>query len=258
MTLLSVVKDVCATVGVAMPQAVIPATGNDRTMQEMLSLANEMAQRIASDQREWTQLKATCTFIGDGITTAWDLPADFGRMLLATNVWRSTSTQSPMRFIADTDEWLNRRAADGDDNAWGEWTLIGGQMHIWPPLSALVPAVPAVPEDIGPPYVPPQAEIPAIPAGYAYFAYLQKNCIALGVPGGGFSDTFVNDTDTFILGERLLRLGMIWQWKAQKGSSYAEEMATYTDALNVRSGSDSPAPILISRKQLVRGWDAYY
>ena len=31
--------------------------------------------------------------------------------------------------------------------------------------------------------------------------------------------------------ERLLKLGMIWQWKANKGSPYAEDMGTYSDAL---------------------------
>ena len=57
-------------------------------------------------------------------------------MLLTSNVWRSTSTQSPMRFVPDTDEWLNRRVDNGDsDNAWGEWTMLGGQMHICPALA---------------------------------------------------------------------------------------------------------------------------
>ena len=137
MTLLSVVKDVCAAVGVTIPQSVFSNITGNRTMQEMLSLANEMAQRIAYDNRDWTTLKKTTTLVGDGVTTAWDLPADYKRMLLTSNVWRSTSTQSPMRFVPDTDEWLNRRADNGaSDNAWGEWTMMGGQMHIYPALAA--------------------------------------------------------------------------------------------------------------------------
>ena len=44
---------------------------------------------------------------------------------------------------------------------WGEWTMYGGQIHICPAL--------AVGET-------------------AYFAYLDKNCVALA--GGGFGDTF--------------------------------------------------------------------
>ena len=57
MTLLAVVKDVCAAVGVALPQSVFSGITGNRTMIEMLSCANEMAQRIAYDTRDWTRLK---------------------------------------------------------------------------------------------------------------------------------------------------------------------------------------------------------
>ena len=87
----------------AAPQSVFTNITGNRTMQEMLSLANEMAQRIAYDFRDWTKFRKTQTFVGDGVTTAFDLPADYKRMLLTSNVWRSTSTQSPMTFIPDTD-----------------------------------------------------------------------------------------------------------------------------------------------------------
>ena len=66
MTILSVVKDVCLAVGVAVPQSVFTNITGNRTMQEMLSLANEMAQRISYDTRDWTKLRATCTLAGDG------------------------------------------------------------------------------------------------------------------------------------------------------------------------------------------------
>jgi len=48
-TLLTVVQDVCAAVGVAVPQSIFSGITGNRTMQEMLALANEMAQRIAYD-----------------------------------------------------------------------------------------------------------------------------------------------------------------------------------------------------------------
>src|SRR6187551_2650008 len=108
MTVLSVIKDVCATVGVLQPQSVFSGITGNRTMQEMLSLANEMSQRIAYDSREWTKLKKTATFIGDGVATSFNLPANYKRMLLTANVWRSTDTLTPMMFVPDTDEWLNR------------------------------------------------------------------------------------------------------------------------------------------------------
>ena len=80
------------------------------------------------------------------------------------------------------------------------------------------------------------------------FAYMHKNCIALN--SGGVGDLFMNDADTYALDERLLKLGMIWQWKAQKGASYAEDMGTYGDALGYAMGHDSPAPIILGRKPI--------
>ena len=98
MTLLRVVKDVCLMVGVAIPQSVFANITGNRTMLEMVSLANEMAQRIAYDTSDWQKLKKTHTYIGTGTTTAFDLPENFKRMLLTSSVWRSTIARQPDEF----------------------------------------------------------------------------------------------------------------------------------------------------------------
>jgi hypothetical protein len=125
-----------------------------------------------------------------------------------------------MRFVPDTDEWLNRRAQNWFDPA-GEWTMLGGQMLIQPVLAVGITA---------------------------YFPYLEKNCVALN--SGGNGDRFLDDADSFRLDERLLKLGMVWQWKANKGTSYAEDMGTYSDALAVAMGHDQPAPIIAGRRPI--------
>jgi len=219
MTILTVVKDVCAAVGVMVPSTVFGGINSNRTMQEMLALANEMAQRISYDLRDWTALRAIGTFTGTGVQTDFPLPANYKRMLLTANVWRSTDTQSPMRFIADPDEWLQRRISNATGYGGGEWTTQGGNMVIWPALG------------IG---------------QTATFAYLDKNCVALA--GGGYGDSFMADGDSFRLDERLLKLGMIWQWMANKGSPYAEPMGTYSDAIANAMGHDAPAPIIIGQR----------
>jgi hypothetical protein len=218
MTLLSVTKDVCAAVGVLVPQSIFAGITGNRTMQEMLSNANEMAQRIAYDTRDWTLLKTICVFTGDGTTSAFNLPANYKRMLLTSDVWRSTSALQPMMFVPDLNEWIQRRALNRI-SSWGEWTMVGGQMQIWPIMSA---------------------------GESATFAYLDKNCVNLASGGRGAS--FVADGDSFALDERVLKLGMIWQWKAQKGSTYAEDMDSYSDALASVMGRDSPSPIIIGRR----------
>jgi hypothetical protein len=231
MSLLTVVQGVCAVVGVSIPtSSVFTNINSNRTMQEMLALANEMAQRIAYDAgRDWGALKKSALLLGADLNpdpditelqTAFPLPSDYKRMLLTSQVWRSTSTQQPMRFVSDTDEWMQRRASN-ENEAWGEWAIHGGEMHIWP----------------------------GMPVGTsATFAYLNKNCIALA--SGGYGDTFMADTDSYRLNERLLRLGMIYQWKANKGSPYAEDMGSFSDALAMEMGHDKPSPIIVGRVPL--------
>ena len=219
MTLLSVVKDVCADVGVEIPASVLSGINSNRTMQEMLALATEMAQRIAYDLMDWSRLQVMVipTFTGDGVTTTWTLPSNFKRMLKTAQVWRSTSNQQPMRFISDPNLWLQRRLLNRSD-AWGEWIIFGNQMLIWPAMGVGTTAT---------------------------FVYLDKNCIALSP--GGVGPAFMNDEDTFLLDERLLKLGMIWQWKAKKGSPYAEDMGTFSDALAIAMGNDRPSPTILGR-----------
>ena len=215
MTILGVVRDVCATVGVAIPTSLFASITSNRTMAEMLALANEMAQRTAGDTKDWTALKTYATFQGDGVTTAFDMPADYRRMPTTANVWVSSYGQSPARFIPSSDEWLKRRNNNAT-LAGSEWTLAGGRMHIIPAMGADTTAS---------------------------FVYLSRNCVALA--SGGFGETFMDDADRYVLDERLLKLNMIWQWKANKGSPYAEDMGTYTDALAMAVGYDSPAPIIV-------------
>ena len=145
------------------------------------------------------------------------MPADYKRMLLKSEVWRSTSTLQPMSYVSDINEWIQRRSMNRYA-AWGEWIRTGGQMHIWPVLGDGMTAT---------------------------FAYLGKNCVTLA--SGGVSDTFTADGDSFVLDERLLKLGMIFQWKANKGSPYSEDMGSYGDALMMAMAADSPAPTLVGR-----------
>jgi hypothetical protein len=300
MSLISVVQDVCAFVGVARPSSIFAGLNGSRTQQELLALANEMAQRIAYETREWNKLKKSATLIGDGVldevtgimtgTEAFNMPADFQRMLKTAQVWRSTSAIQPMTFYPDMDQWLQRRALNYS-SAWGEWTIYGGQMHIWPimrgPIAAWQnshaynvgtlandPATNIVWKALVAHTSAPSGTFAAARAANlslwtstsvspvavtARFTYLDKNCIFVGPPPTllaamplaptppAVGDAFTADDNSYRLSERLLKLGMIWQWKADKGSPYAEDMGTYSDALASESGADTPAPIIIGR-----------
>jgi hypothetical protein len=348
---LTVVQDVCA-VGVGIPAAVVPGINSNRTMQEMLALANEMAHRIAWDTRDWQFFRSAVTYSGNGTTTDFLLPADYKRMLLSTNVWRSTSTLAPMRFIPDSDAWLQRRL-HGYADPRGEWTIIGNRIRLrrsdrpaaHHPRSGqlgyatLYPIGALARDAIGLPMVmldqshvtglgdvrskphresrllgsgcrsqpaalgvhdlvqhrrqgarhggqhvvgvsdpPPDAGVGHVcgqscdqsrilaagpgdhdNAGDGDFSLSHKNCIALARTGGAsLGDTFQNDNDVFGLDERVLKLGMIYQWKAQKGSPYAEDLGSYNDALDRIAGADSPAPIIVGRRPISAAYNASY
>lgn len=227
MSLLTVVQDVCAFVGVERPTSVFADLNANRTQQEMLALANETAQAIAYDERDWKRITSLAQMDGaSGIdagysTSAFLLPENYKRMLLTANVRRSTAPTLPLRFIPDQDEWARRRLSNWTD-PWGEWTINTGRLFVHP----------------------------LVPAGTLIsFPYLVKNhiFIAGSPPPGVLTDTFANDSDVFFLDERLLKLGMIWRWKQSKGSPYAEDMSNYEIALSRVAGADSPSPIIAGR-----------
>jgi hypothetical protein len=221
-TVQSVIRDVCAFVGVRPPNGSVFVTPEqDRTAWEFVNLANEMAQRIAYDTRDWQMLREPCEFTGDGTTASFPLPANWQRMLKTAQVRSTTHPLSPLTYISDPDQWLRNEMNTGFVSALGSWTIFGNAMHFAPPLAA---------------------------AEKVKFYYLRNTCVKLN--SGGFGDRFLNDADTFVLPERLLKLGMIWQWKAYKGGTYAEDIANYEDALAMIAGSDKPSPILIGRQTL--------
>lgn len=197
MSLLSVCKEVAKVIALDVPDVV--ASSTDREIVELFSLANEMAERIAAGH-EWQKLSSIHTLTGDGATTAFDLPTDYSRMLVKAQVW-SSSLETALSPITDLDRWLELDVQDFDFVV-NAWTIYGGQMHIKPALATGVTAK---------------------------FFY-QKNTI-IQASGGTYQTEFLADEDTFTIDDRLLKLGMIWQWKANKGRAYAEDMENYESHL---------------------------
>lgn len=213
MSILSVIKQVCPVIGLSVPDAVFSST--DREHLELQALANEMAQRIAFDGRDWTRLKVLATLTGDGTATSFALPADYHRMLKKARVWPSANPYAPFAHIADSDDWLAMTVQNRHELT-GAWTLIGEQIHIAPVMANLATAS---------------------------FFYLSDKMVK--DKDGVAKAEFGADDDAFRLDERVLKLGMIWQWKANKGQAYAEDMASYEDALAVASGADKGSNMLV-------------
>jgi hypothetical protein len=196
-TLLAVFQEAATVIGMDVPDSVYGSSAREH--QELAVLANTMGRRIARAY-EWQELKRTATIIGDGVAGDFALPADFDRMPKQASLW-SDDIPSPFTHVTNYDKWLELLTLSFSTLA-NAWTLLGGRIHVMPTLGA----------------------------DQAATYYYQSKLYALGA--GGEKARFDADTDAFVLNEELLKLGIIWQWKANKGHAYAEDMANYEELLS--------------------------
>lgn len=195
MTALSAIQNATTVIGLGVPNGVFSST--EREHVELVDVANDMAERI-SNAHEWQVLTTLATITGDGVTEDWDLPVDYNRMLTKSQLW-SSSLSTPLSHISDIDEWLGLEVQTFTYVV-NAWCMFGGKIHIKP----------------------------ALPVGVTVKYYYQTNLIVVQ-NGGDEKVAFSADTDAFKLDEQLLRLGIIYQWRANKGLPYAEDMANYED-----------------------------
>ena len=216
MTVLSVIQDACAVIGLNIPDVVFTST--ERESIELRTVANEMAKRIA-EATDWQALRKVATITGDGTAETFALPTDYARMLKKANLWSAAQPSLSFRHVTDLDRWIEDEIS-GFNSILGEWIIYGGELHIRPVLAN---------------------------AEEVKFAYVSTYCVT------GSKTAFTTETDTFVLDERVLKLGIIWQWKANKGLPYGEDMENYEAALSVAVGNDKGSRILTIGSGRIRG-----
>jgi hypothetical protein len=172
-------------------------SSTEQTGMELAALANECAEQIA-EVYTWQKLKRLATLEGDGTTTEYDLPDDFGWMPLGQQL-RSTTSFGAIEPIMDHDRWLDIIIRGTNQTAFGAWTKLGDQI--------VFNAARSADEEVK--------------------FYYQSNLWALSATEGTPQNGFLFDEDVFRLSERLLKFCMIWKWKGYKGLPYSEELATF-------------------------------
>lgn len=190
------------------PQTVFSSTQQMEI--EIADLATDVATDIAGSH-DWRALTTIHTITGDGSTTNFALPPDYDRMVLAQRItdannwlWGYTAAQS-------LEEWMLITSSGFTAVTPGWWIILDGQLQFSPAPPASDPA---------------------------RFAYVSKN-FGLAATGGTPISAFTADGDTFRIEDRLLTLGIIWRWKAQKGLEYAEDLANYEKAFSEKAARDS-------------------
>lgn len=213
MTILSVVQNVALTVGIERPDVVM--TSDDREMQEMRRVANQVARRIRDAEFDWQALQVIKTITGDGVTSAFDLPPDYARMTTKAGLWSSRWTWG-MSQVSSTDEWLEMLAT-GFVPVTGQWAIFGDKLNILPALSV---------------------------TDMVRFVYITN--LIVRSKTGAYQESFVADDDTFRLSENALELGMIWLWRDSKGQASDDDETSFNRALYTAMNNDKGSKPIVS------------
>ena len=220
MTIGAVFAEVAPVIGIAVPESVYGST--DENHVALAALANEMAQRIAQ-AHDWQVLRRLQTYTGNGDDDAWPLPSDYDRMPVDQDIWSST-INAPMSQVNSANTWLGDLVRD-DVGVSDRWHIVGDELVFNPVL-----------ED-----------------GETAQFYFISNLIVADADSVTKA-AFTVDTDSFRINERLLKLGIIWQWRAYKGVPYAEDMQNYEFALAQRIGRERGArKFAVGRYRYPRG-----
>lgn len=192
---------------------------------EMADLADEVAKDIMRAQ-DWRALTKVATITGTGAEN-YALPADFDRMILSAEVDDPATWFWGYEPFVNVNEWMRFRSGTFSLISPGGWIIIGGELQFYP-----------------------------APSGNAEYPYI-SNLVARSNADAEQSG-FLADTDTFVLDERLLTLGLIWRWLSQKGLDYSEALATYETALAQAQARDKGARILRTPSRTFRSGRTAY
>lgn len=208
MSLLTVISGACKELTIAVPSAVIAAT-DTQTMQ-LLTLCTKDAKDLLR-RFDWQVLTKEASFTTSATEQQTTLSAigvsDFFRMV-DSSMWNRTRAWRVLGPVSPQD-WQKRRAAFAQVSP-QYWYRIRGNAVLFNP----------VPES----------------GSSIYFEYISsKWCQSTS---GTVQAEWAADSDTALIDEEVLRLGVVWRWRKAKGLDYGEDMRTYEGALENIFGSD--------------------
>lgn len=195
MTCLSIIQDAASQLGLRQPQAVFGST--DLTAQILLRFAQQEGDEL-SRYHDWQALIVGKTFtsVAQVIQTN-SVPTDYDRMAKDVEIWNRTKN---LRLSGPTPSrtWAQLQSGTtGGSTGW--WRLLGNVINIYP--------APAAGDTIA-------------------YEYLTKNWCHNASSVG--QSAFAADSDTALIPERLITLGVVWRFRASRGfPQYAEDMSTY-------------------------------
>ena len=214
MTIASIVQQFSRRSGVQYPATVVGST--DDGVLQMLALLEEEGNDLAS-RGAWESLtrEATLTTVAtESQGTVASIATNGFRYIKNQTIWDRTD-KLPVLGATDSVDWQALKAMASTGPRY-QYRIRGGEL--------LVNPVPA--------------------AGHDWrFEYVSQNWI-LGADGTTYKQYATLDTDTVLLPETLLIMGLRWRWLKEKGLNYAESFNSYEAQVKDALGRDGGKPVL--------------
>jgi hypothetical protein len=223
MTCLSIIQDVSQELGgFAMPiNAAV--TSSDPQVLQLLALLNKEGKELAKrPEQGWQALNFDASFltVATSIQGSINTIAPNYRYILNDTIY-NTTRRWPVFGSMSPQEWARQKALFALV-PYNQYRVVGGNICFIPNPTA---------------------------GDTCTFQYQGKNW---ATDGSNTFDRFTADTQTGLLDEDLLALGVKWRWKAEKGLDYAEDFATYERQVSVSIARDIPrSKLSLDRKRLV-------
>jgi hypothetical protein len=214
MTLLTICQDAAKLIGITAPDAVTSST--DTSTIQLEAVANQEGRAQVQKYR-WEVLiqeGSHTTIAAESQGAMTTIATDFGRFSNNT-LWNRTTNRRYFGPITDT-EW-QRILAVVSGGITNYFRIRGGNLLMHP--------TPTAGESVK-------------------FEYVSKNWVDTAGGTSANADKFTGDSQTTVLEEELVILGVIWRFLKLKGLPYDQQFVDYQNRVSEYSGHDGASSIV--------------
>lgn len=199
---------------IGLPQVTTIISGqDDQTGFQMHGLVNALGTQLVR-VHDWQFLEKTASFTGDGVKTAFDLPADYGRMVNQTQ-W-ADKNKRPMYGPMTPQGWSWVQFGIVSVGVYYRYRIIGNQFHVFP--------------------TPPVGET-------FNFYYISKNWV-YDPNTDVYKDRVENEDDLTLFDEYLMVSGIKYKLWSAKGMNATELLSEFNYMLNAEKSQTQGAPVI--------------
>lgn len=212
--LLQLVQAFARRTGVPVPGAVVGV--NQAEVRQMVALLEEVGEELVS-RFNWESLKRKATWTSVAASSQGSVYALAGESLerILPGTFYNENEREPFVGPIPLHEWqaYSSGLTPAPDNI---FTVVGDEILLWP----------------------------APPAGETMSFYWQSAHWILDADGTTTKASFTSDEDSPLFDATLMRLGLRWKWKMEKGLPYAEDMRAFEAAAMDKSSRGMLKPTL--------------